>query len=53
MSNLEKFSIELDRKPEVFAPGEHVTGRMCVNSKSPTKINKIMVELIGMAFVSW
>lgn len=53
MRNLVKFLIELDRTPAVFAPGDRVTGRLYVLSKEPSKIKKIMIELIGEASVSW
>ena len=54
MPNLEKFLIELDRRPpEVFTPGERVTGRMYVKFGETTKIKTIMVQLKGEAHVSW
>lgn len=53
MSNLEKFLIELDRTPAVYAPGEHVIGRMFVRSEQTTKVKTIAIKLKGEALVSW
>lgn len=51
MVNLAKFLIEVDRDPPLFAPGNHVTGRLLLANNQKLKINKILIELEGLAEV--
>lgn len=53
MENLGKFSIELDNLTHVYSPGDRVTGRVYIQNKVATKINKIIVEIKGDALVNW
>lgn len=54
MVNLEKLSIELIKnETPVFEPGETVKGKLIIINKERFKINKIVVQLKGHAFVPW
>lgn len=53
MVNLEKFLIEFDRDPTVFAPGDRVTGRLIVVNDDWLKVKEIYIQLRGDAHVFW
>ncbi|XP_020897606.1 arrestin domain-containing protein 17 isoform X2 [Exaiptasia diaphana] len=52
-SSIEEFVVVLDDPDRVYSPGQHVHGKVILNSKQPVKIHKLFLECNGEAYVCW
>jgi len=53
MSELQEFTLVLDRRPPIYHPGEHVRGTLIVTLGESMKMRGITVKCIGECYVHW
>lgn len=53
MVKLDYFEIILSRDNLIYLPGEEVSGNLIIKAKERLKINSVLLEFKGQAYVYW